>query len=444
MPMRFSHSARGSASNCPMRTGETWASSMVSRLSVVRHCWFLAAVATLLINDHILKDAYGNWVTGKLSDFAGVVIVATLAWVVSGTARASCFGTAALFTAMKLSPEAAALASPFLGGGLIRTDPTDLIALLALVPTLCELNWQANWRNPEPQAQIEAQRHTKTGSCEHDRTTEQSRKLSTALIAGAALVACTATSLPQASGIDLLWADETGKVFVGSGDNAMTVSTDGGITFTTDPARTQVPRGIENTDSGKEHCDSKGLCFRVVVGERVERREGSSPWTLEFAHTSQELKRLDERLDGYQSDYTIFEALVVVERRDGTHVIVDSGVNGLMHRAPSGKWTLGDDLLTDYRFPFRYFRVLPFIVFLLSIFLRRPHHQGGWAPMAFALFSSGGLCLFMILAGLAGGTWESSQGAGKTALVGTGLIVLVASVVWLLLRPKNLGQPLHE
>ncbi len=33
--------------------------------------WFLISVLLLLINDHLLKDLYGNWVTGKLSDVAG-------------------------------------------------------------------------------------------------------------------------------------------------------------------------------------------------------------------------------------------------------------------------------------------------------------------------------------------------------------------------------------
>lgn len=37
---------------------------------------FLVALATLLLNDHVLKSAFGNALTGKLSDVAGVVALA--------------------------------------------------------------------------------------------------------------------------------------------------------------------------------------------------------------------------------------------------------------------------------------------------------------------------------------------------------------------------------
>ena len=36
---------------------------------------FVIGLLLLLINDHFLKDIFGNWFTGKLSDFAGVMIL---------------------------------------------------------------------------------------------------------------------------------------------------------------------------------------------------------------------------------------------------------------------------------------------------------------------------------------------------------------------------------
>lgn len=36
---------------------------------------FLIGLITLIINDHLLKDLFGNWFTGKLSDFAGILIL---------------------------------------------------------------------------------------------------------------------------------------------------------------------------------------------------------------------------------------------------------------------------------------------------------------------------------------------------------------------------------
>ena len=36
--------------------------------------WFIIGLTTLLLNDFVLKGLYGNWLTGKLSDFAGLFI----------------------------------------------------------------------------------------------------------------------------------------------------------------------------------------------------------------------------------------------------------------------------------------------------------------------------------------------------------------------------------
>lgn len=36
--------------------------------------WFLGGLILLLLNDFLFKDLYGNWLTGKLSDFTGLFI----------------------------------------------------------------------------------------------------------------------------------------------------------------------------------------------------------------------------------------------------------------------------------------------------------------------------------------------------------------------------------
>lgn len=40
--------------------------------SILNSYGFIIALAILLLNDFLLKDLYGNWLTGKLSDFAGL------------------------------------------------------------------------------------------------------------------------------------------------------------------------------------------------------------------------------------------------------------------------------------------------------------------------------------------------------------------------------------
>jgi len=100
--------------------------------------WF--ALVLLLLNDHWLKAAgiLPGWLTGKLSDFAGMVVapvlIAALLAVRTRLQVAGCFGAvAALFSVLNLWP-AAARGWELFGGELglawrLWPDPTDLIAL---------------------------------------------------------------------------------------------------------------------------------------------------------------------------------------------------------------------------------------------------------------------------------------------------------------------------
>ena len=123
----------------------------------------LAAIALLLLNDHLLKQAFPGWVTGKLSDLAGLVFFPLflqglwelLRHAPSRRALLVCVvATGAVFTLVKttaLGLDAyrfglAALQWPFLAlrslvslravPALVPVqavrDPTDLLALPAL------------------------------------------------------------------------------------------------------------------------------------------------------------------------------------------------------------------------------------------------------------------------------------------------------------------------
>jgi hypothetical protein len=102
-----------------------------------------SALALLLLNDHVLKRS--GWlpgaVTGKLSDFAGLVVAPVLVAVLAALAgcrgprvRIVCFvAVSAMFTAIKLSVDAAEgfdRALAFAGlRSRVWSDPTDLVAL---------------------------------------------------------------------------------------------------------------------------------------------------------------------------------------------------------------------------------------------------------------------------------------------------------------------------
>lgn len=47
---------------------------MIKKIKIFRSYWFLLALLILLLNDFILKEAFSNWFTGKLSDFAGLFV----------------------------------------------------------------------------------------------------------------------------------------------------------------------------------------------------------------------------------------------------------------------------------------------------------------------------------------------------------------------------------
>lgn len=94
---------------------------------------FAGSIAVLIINDHVLKSAWPGFVTGKLSDVAGCLMVAVVLTAVLRRAGAACVATAVAFTVLKVLPAAPIWAAPLLGGAT-HTDPADLAALAALIP----------------------------------------------------------------------------------------------------------------------------------------------------------------------------------------------------------------------------------------------------------------------------------------------------------------------
>lgn len=91
------------------------------------------AVALLAVNDHVFKGRGPSWFTGKASDVAGVFVITLVIGILTGRRDVAAVATAVGFAALKLSPEVASLAAPALGGAT-RTDATDLIAVVMVVP----------------------------------------------------------------------------------------------------------------------------------------------------------------------------------------------------------------------------------------------------------------------------------------------------------------------
>ena len=123
--------------------------------SAFTHPAWLAALVVLVVNDHFLKHSglAPAWLTGKLSDVAGLVVApAVLAWVMRvRTLRgwiAAHVAVGAGFAALE-HPSIAGLVS---SSGVVRTwaDPTDLLALPTLLLSLVALGPRPSHRPPAP------------------------------------------------------------------------------------------------------------------------------------------------------------------------------------------------------------------------------------------------------------------------------------------------------
>ncbi|MCB2411999.1 hypothetical protein LGT39_03940 [Demequina sp. TTPB684] len=145
----------------PMRQALRWLAHPVS----------LVALAVMALNDHVLKEAFSSWWTGKLSDVAGLVFFPALLGVllagaaqvasVRGRVRSEAASAARLpvvavavtavgFAWVKATPSGASAASDLLtavaGHSVVRMDVTDLLALPALGLAL----WASGKRSATP------------------------------------------------------------------------------------------------------------------------------------------------------------------------------------------------------------------------------------------------------------------------------------------------------
>lgn len=114
-----------------------------SPMRALRHPLFLTALVLLVLNDHVLKGSglAPAWLTGKLSDFAGLIVAPMVlsAMISARTAprRALAFGVVgAWFAAINIFPPAAAATEALLGAigvpSRLWVDPSDLVALAAM------------------------------------------------------------------------------------------------------------------------------------------------------------------------------------------------------------------------------------------------------------------------------------------------------------------------
>ena len=263
---------------------------------------FIGAIALLLLNDHVLKAAWPGLVTGKLSDIAGVAMIAILGAAFTGRATLSCAATALCFTALKTVPIVAVWAAPVLGG-VTRTDPTDLVALIVLVPLS---RWMSGPRRPQA-----------------DR---RAWIVAVQIVAvSTAVFATTATSCDPGGVHDVGRIGDGRLRAIGTG----AVSDDGGRTWTT-PANGLPSEVTEQTDSSST--SRFELQTTAGSGRRLVEQDGGVE-TEVFAADRAAIERLD-RLDPPSCTEAPFGGVAEIDIDGETHAVVAMGWLGVIHVGP--------------------------------------------------------------------------------------------------------------
>lgn len=322
-------------------------------LAWLTHPVSVVALVVLLLNDHVLKRAYGTWWTGKLSDVAGLVLAPALLAVAIAAARAcraprpvpadpgvlATVVVGAGFAVVKATAVGAALASAawtaVAGPSVVLRDPTDLLTL----PALGVAWWVA-------------------------RASASPRRVRAArawpLVLPLAVLATAATSSMGPVGTMTVEARD-GAVLVGTGWSRTELtelhSTDGTTWTRLDPSDAPTPTGpaAPSPTAGAEPSSAASpgptddmircvpadptTCFRpateAAIG--VDRSDDAGrTWHADWALTDEQVRALDERWEDAARLGT--RGVAVLPTATGFRVYAANGGDGLAVRHEDGRW----------------------------------------------------------------------------------------------------------
>ncbi len=290
----------------------------------MRYAWLchpvtVVSLFVLLLNDHLLKQAWPGPVTGKLSDVAGLVVAPPLVALLLGRRAdlAATILTGALYTLVKSTEtgaEAASLAWTALAGpSRVLADHTDLLALPALA-----LAWWVRQRalRPDP------------------------RRLRVIVILPLAVLSVTATgsgSMPMSPSA-LYVVEDQDAVIVSNDrhDGLALVSSDGGMTWSSQTLET----GEHGRRALTAACVPKNAerCYSIAddLMRVMQSDDGGKTWTVSWEVPPERVKALEHALSAEELRST---TLAVQPRQAGEHVVVvANGRDGVAVRDVDGQW----------------------------------------------------------------------------------------------------------
>jgi len=337
---------------------------------LLAHPLSLAALGLMLANDFVFKAFWPSWWTGKLSDFAGLfflpfLLAALASLCLPGRTRWAAglgFGLAAAgFSLLKLAPafNAAFFGAVHAVSGLslqARPDPSDLLALLSLLP--------AAWlwsKTPTPNPSLREGRTLLSGFCpallgkNHDisdsppfakqpvRVREGpgvGLRWQLLLLPLAALITLADAAAPDL-GLACLQADSGRILAANRYFNQAYQSTDGGVSWqpleqplTTICAQQQaLPASINDPKDGST--------YRFTLSKGIERSaDGGATWQLDYAlvpptEPEQAYLRMSRSTN---LEFSTLPYAALVDTASG-NLILAMGLNGILLRPPAGAWT---------------------------------------------------------------------------------------------------------
>lgn len=307
------------------------------------HPLSICSIGLLVVNDHWLKLDYPSYVTGKLSDFAGLfffpfLLVAFLALILSRTKTnshaigvISFLVTAIWFSLVKTTDAANAMTTDFVSALLgwrvqIALDPSDAIALISLLPA---------WRLWKHAAQ--------------DDVAPRRFAWLAVLIAGLATMATSSAPVPPGA---VRVVAESDSLFIccpggyTTGGYAAAKSTDNGRTWL--EAVSSVPSQIKTSPTlPLTRCvpSNAQVCYRIGQGDYIEEsHDGGNTWQVTWRIPEDRYEFMDRMSQGhglFSSLKTLDRKpydLIITEYEKQYVVVVAMGNEGIVVKTNGGVW----------------------------------------------------------------------------------------------------------